>query len=158
LTATLALIWGSAAWAADRFTARDNRQTRRIHQGIRSGQITFPEARRLKREQRHIDRAYCRGLADGHLNRNERRRLDKMQNHASRNICRAKHNRARHHLKKYCRYGKRRPYYHHRGVVHGPHKCRCYPATHGGYFNGYAFSAGVSDVGWQFAFSSRNNR
>ena len=154
LTSMLALIWGSAAWAADRFNTRDHRQTRRIRQGIHSGQITRPEVRRLKREQWHIDRAYGRAIGDGYLNRHECRRLDKMQDRASRHIYRAKHNRFRRHLKTYRHYGKHRPYYHRRGAVYHPNKCRCYPAAEAGYFDGYAFSAGVSDMGWQFAFFS----
>jgi hypothetical protein len=158
LTSMLALIWSSAAWAADRFNTRANRQTRRIHQGIRSGKITFPEARRLKREQLHIDCAYCRALADGHLNRHERRRLVKMRDRASRHIYRAKHNRARRHLQRHYHNGDHRAYYHRRGVVHNPNECHYYTATEPGYFDGYEFSAGVSDTGWQFAFSSRNSQ
>lgn len=158
LTSMLALIWSSAAWAADRFNTRDNRQTRRIHQGIRSGKITRPEARRLKKGQRHIHRAYGRSLADGHLNRHERRRLDKMQDRASRHICRAKHKRARRHLQRHYHNGGHRAYYHRRGVVHNPKECRYYTATQAHYSDGYEFSAGVSNMGWQFAFFSRNSQ
>jgi len=118
LTATLALIWGSTAWAADRLNTRYNRQTRRIHQGIRSSKITGPEARRLKKEQRHIDRAYGRALADGHLNRHERQCLDKMQDRASRHIYRAKHNHTRRQLHRQYLNGAHREYHHGRGMLH----------------------------------------
>lgn len=158
LTSALAMIWSSAAWAADRFNTRDNRQSRRIHQGIRSGKITRPEARRLKKEQRHIHRAYNRALADCHLNRHERRRLDKMQDHASRHIYRAKHNHARRHLHGQYHNGGHRAYHQHRGVVHNPNECRYHTATQAHYSDGYEFSAGVSNMGWQFAFFSRNSQ
>ena len=157
LTSMLALIWSSAAWAADRFNTRDNRQTRRIHQGIRSGKITFPEARRLKREQLHIDRAYCRALADGHLNRHERQRLNKMQDRASRHIYRAKHNHTRRQLHRQYLNGGHRAYYHGRGLVHNHNACRYHTATQIHYSHGYEFLAGVSNMGWQFAFFSRNS-
>ena len=137
VTTILALMWCSAAWA-DRSSNRDHRQTRRIRQGIRSGEITRPEVRRLKKEQRRIDSAYHRASADGHLNWLERQRLDKMQNCASRHIYRAKHNHVRHR----------------RAVVHN-HTVNCYhPAIKTGYAAGYDFSVGVSNTGWQFAFST----
>jgi hypothetical protein len=112
LTSMLTVMWSSAVWAADRFNTRDNRQTRRIHQGINSGKIIRPEFRYLRKEQRRIDRAYDRALADGRFNRHERMRLNKMQDRAGRHISRAKHNYGRRHL--------RRHYYHpgHRGYHH----------------------------------------
>ena len=67
VTTILALMWCSAGWA-DSSNIREHRQTQRIRQGIRSGEITRPEARGLKNEQRRIDRAYHRASADGHLN------------------------------------------------------------------------------------------
>jgi hypothetical protein len=133
VTTVLALIWCSAAWA-DRLSNRDHRQTQRIRQGIRSGEIARPEAHRLKKEKGRIDRAYHRASADGHLNWRERQRLNNMQNHVSRNIYRAKHNHVRQ------RYA----------VVHN-HTVNCYyPAIK----TGYDLSVGVSNMGWQFAFST----
>lgn len=133
VTSILALIWSSAAWA-DRLSNRDHRQTQRIRQGIRSGEIARPEARRLKKEQRRIDRAYHRASADGHLNRRERQRLNNMQNHASRHIYRAKHN----HIRR-------------RYAVVQNHTVNCYyPSIK----TGYDLSVGVSNMGWQFAFST----
>lgn len=136
----LALIWSSSAWA-DRFNVKNHRQTQRIRQGIHSGKITRPEAQRLKNEQRHIHSAYRRAFADGHLNRREHQRLSKLQNRASRHIYQAKHNRA---------YRKA----HHRHAVVHKHNINCYyPVEDSGYADGYAFSVGLSDIGWQFAFS-----
>jgi len=135
VTIVLALMWCSAAWA-DRSNIRKHRQTQRIRQGIRSGEITRPEILRLKKEQGRIDRVYHRASADGHLNLRERQRLDKLENLASRHIYRAKHNPVRR------RYA----------VMHS-HGVNCYyPAIK----TGYGFSLGVSNTGWQFAFSGRN--
>ena len=139
VTTILTLMWCSAAWA-ERSNIREHRQTQRIRQGIRSGEITRPEVRRLKNEQGRIDRAYHRASADGHLNGRERQRLNNMQNRASRHIYRAKHNPVRH------RYA----------VVHSPIVNCYYPAIKTGYAAGYGFSVGVSNTGWQFAFSGRN--
>jgi len=141
VTTILALMWCSAAWA-DRSSIRDHRQTRRIHQGVLSGEITRPEVRRLKKEQRRIDSAYHRAFADGHLNWRERQRLDKMQDRAGRHIYRAKHNHVRH-----------------RHAVGYNHNVSCYyPAIKTDYADGYEFSVGVSDTDWQFAFSTRGSR
>ena len=141
VTTILALMWCSAAWA-DRSSIRDHRQTRRIRQGVRSGEITRPEVRRLKMEQRRIDSAYHRASADGHLNWRERQRLDKMQDRASRHIYRAKHNHVRH-----------------RHAVGYNHNVSCYyPAIKTDYADGYEFSVGVSNTDWQFAFSTRGSR
>lgn len=133
VTTILALIWCSTAWA-DRSNIRDYRQRQRIRQGIRSGEIIRPEARRLKKEQRRINRAYHRATADGHLNWRERQRLNNMQNRASRHIYRAKHNPVR-----------RRS-----AVVHN-HTVNCY---YPGIKTGYDLSVGVSNLGWQFVFST----
>ena len=136
VTTIMALIWCSSAWA-DRSNIRGDRQTQRIRQGIRSGEITRPEVRILKNDQRHIDQAYHRALADGHLNWRDRQRLEKMQDHASRDIYRAKHNNARQR----------------HAVVHKHIVNRYYPVINTGHADGYMFSMGLSDIGWQFAFS-----
>jgi hypothetical protein len=133
VTTLLALIWCSAAWAG-RSSIRNHRQKQRIRQGIRSNEIIRPEARRLKKEQRRINRAYHRATADGHLSWRERQRLNNMQDRASRHIYRAKHNPVR---RRYT-------------VVHN-HTVSCY---YPGIKTGYDLSVGVSNLGWQFAFST----
>jgi len=138
VTTILTLMWCSAVWA-ERSTIREHRQTQRIRQGVRSGEITRPEVRILKKEQGRIDRAYHRASADGHLNWRERQRLDKLQDLASRHIYRAKHNLVRH-----------------RHVVRKHAVNSYYPVINTGYADGYEFSVGVSDTGWQFAFSGWN--
>ena len=153
LTSMLTLMWSSATWAADRFNTRNNRQTRRIHQGIRSGKITRPEARYLKKEQRRIDRTYDRALTDGYLHRYERWRLNKIQDRASRHI--------RRHLRRHYYHNRgHRAYHHRRGVVYNHNEYYYYPATETEeeYSDGYEFSAGLSDTGWQFGFTVRNSQ
>ena len=136
VTTIMALIWCSSAWA-DRSNIRGDRQTQRIRQGIRSGEITRPEVRILKNEHRHINQAYHRALAVGHLNWLERQRLRKMQDHASRDIYRTKHNNIRR-----------------RHAVVQRHNVNCYyPVAESVEAGGYEFSVGLSDIGWQFAFS-----
>lgn len=154
-TTIMALIWCSAAWA-DRSNIRDYRQTQRIRQGIHSGKITRPEARRLKNEQRHIDRAYHRALADGHLNWGERQRLGKMQDHASRHIYRAKHNRVNRRLYRHYQNGACRKFHHRAAVVHNHNVNYYYPVQDSDDADGYEFSMGLSDIGWQFVFSGWN--
>ena len=155
VTTVLALIWCSSAWA-DRFNRRDHRQTQRIHKGVRSGEITRPEVRRLKKEQLRIDRTYHRALADGHLSLRERQRLRNMQNRASRHIYQAKHNHLRQRLHRYYHKGFYRPFRHRHTVVNN-HNVYYYPVTEICYADGYEFSVGVSDTGWQFAISARDN-
>jgi hypothetical protein len=65
---------------------RQHNQQARIHQGVRSGELTRHEARRLQGEQRHIrkeERAY---RSDGHLSRAERADLNRDLNRSSRHI------------------------------------------------------------------------
>ncbi len=97
--ATLAVLLGTAAGAAHagthdpRVNARQHHQHSRISQGVRSGELTRRETRKLGEEQRDIrqlERAY---KSDGQLTRGERRDLTHEQNQASRDIYRQKHDR-----------------------------------------------------------------
>jgi hypothetical protein len=152
VTSLFAIAIGtSTVWAGDPGSRRDryanskpgkfqgrivernqHRQAVRIHQGVRSGQVTRPEAHRLNTQQRRIDRTYRRFAADGNLDRHERSRLGRMQHRASRHIYRAKHNHA--------------------------WQQRHFPPRHFGRYQHshpewHRFSAGVWDSGWRFAFS-----
>src|SRR5262249_22756834 len=70
---------------------RKHQEQRRIRQGIRSGELTAQEVRKLEREQTRIRRTEARDRADGNLSPKERVKLDRMLNHASRDIYRQKH-------------------------------------------------------------------
>jgi hypothetical protein len=88
LAATLA----TADTATPRVDRREAAQHARIAQGVRSGQLTRGEARRLRRGQRHVHRMERRSKADGRVTMRERRRMNRAQNHQSRHIYRLKHN------------------------------------------------------------------
>ena len=75
---------------------REHRQTRRIKDGKRDGQLTKGELDKLKADEaalRAEEKAYRE--SGGGLNRKERKDLQKDLNKTSREIYRAKHNRRR---------------------------------------------------------------
>ncbi len=91
--ATLLTIFiGMDTALAGRVANRQIRQQRRIHQGIRSGELTRREIRRLERDQFKIQRFKRNAWSDGRLTPRERVRLEHGQNRASRHIYRLKHN------------------------------------------------------------------
>lgn len=96
LICAMAAAISLSAIPADAGTPRvDRRQThqaQRIRDGVRSGEITRAEARRLVRGQRHVHRMERRAKADGVVTRRERARLAHAQNVQSRHIARARHN------------------------------------------------------------------
>jgi hypothetical protein len=79
-------------YRAQHFDQRFDRQHWRIKQGVKSGELTRKEARKLRKQQRRIDRLERRFSSDGYLDRRERRVLRKKQNRASERIYRYKHN------------------------------------------------------------------
>jgi hypothetical protein len=92
VAATLFASIAAAQNATPRVDRREARQHVRIAQGVRSGQLTPAEARRLRHGQRHIGRMERRAKADGVVTTRERRRMNQAQNHQSRAIRRLKHN------------------------------------------------------------------
>jgi len=70
---------------------REYREQQRINQGIRSGELTRREARRLEAGAARIkiDERFAR--SDGNLSPRERARLNRELNHESRGIYRQKH-------------------------------------------------------------------
>lgn len=88
LTATIA----SAHPVTPRVDRREARQGARIHQGVRSGELTRGEVRALRAGQRHVHRMERRAKSDGFVSARERARLTHAQNRQSRHIWRMKHN------------------------------------------------------------------
>jgi hypothetical protein len=96
-TKVLGLLLGAAVCAtplsatAKSINRVEHREQVRINQGIRSGELTRTEARRLEAEQARIrvDERFAR--ADGHLSTKERERLQNELRHASRDIYHQKH-------------------------------------------------------------------
>lgn len=70
---------------------RQDRQDDRIDQGVASGELTAAETRRLRADQRHIQRVENRAKADGVVTAGERAHLQHEQNQANRRIRRQKH-------------------------------------------------------------------
>ena len=83
----------SSVWAQPPINRIEHREQARIQQGIRSGELTRHEARRLEAEQARVrvDERFAR--ADGTLTPRERGRLNNELRHASRDIYRQKHDR-----------------------------------------------------------------
>jgi hypothetical protein len=85
------LTMAGANEAAATVNGRQARQAARIHEGVKSGELTRREAARLHAEQaalRAEERVYRR---DGVLTARERVDLKRDQNRASRHIARQKH-------------------------------------------------------------------
>lgn len=83
---------GHGANHADRLEQRIDRQHDRIRHGIRSGELTRWEARKLRKQHRRIVRLEDRYLRDGRLDRQERRKLRHKLDKASERIYEFKHN------------------------------------------------------------------
>lgn len=69
------------------------RQMKRIGHGVKNGELTRYEAKRLAREQRHIQRDKRRAKADGVVTGRERRHIRREQRQANRHIAVQKHDR-----------------------------------------------------------------
>lgn len=72
---------------------RQDVQKERIKQGVKSGELTKPEARKLVAEQKKIGRAEARAKSDGTVTKKERAKLHHELNKANRDIARQKHDR-----------------------------------------------------------------
>ena len=72
-------------------TERQDNQKARIHQGVKSGELTRHEAAKLRAEQRRIRAEKRMAKADGVVTPAERAKLRRDQNRASRDIYRQKH-------------------------------------------------------------------
>lgn len=88
LTATVA----SAHPVTPRVDRREARQGARIHHGVRTGQLTRGEVRRLRAGQVRVHRMERRAKADGFVGARERAQLNRAQNRQNRRIYRLKHN------------------------------------------------------------------
>ena len=92
VTAVFVLGASTVSMAGPRgINAREHREQQRINQGIRSGELTRREARRLEAglARIRIDERYAR--ADGNVTPRERARLERELNRESRGIFRQKH-------------------------------------------------------------------
>jgi hypothetical protein len=93
------IVWTLALSAAalpalagtPRLDAREHNQRDRIAQGIRSGELTRPEARRLVRGEVGLRRHERLAKSDGTVTRAERYRLERHADRMSTRIFRQKH-------------------------------------------------------------------
>lgn len=94
LVAVLALASAgvSAQTATPRVTKRQIHQQERIKEGVKSGELTPKETRRLEAQQAKIAVDKAKAKADGVVTPGERAKLAREQNRANRNIYRKKHN------------------------------------------------------------------
>ncbi len=72
---------------------REERQQKRIAEGIENGELTAREATRLEGEQTKIEADRQKALSDGTMTKREKAKLTREQNRASRHIYRQKHDR-----------------------------------------------------------------
>src|SRR5512147_1887409 len=75
-----------------RVTKRQLNQQRRIGQGVKSGELTKGETRRLENEEGKIQAEKKMAKADGKVTPAERKKLRRDENKASKDIYRMKHN------------------------------------------------------------------
>lgn len=71
---------------------REKNQQARIKEGVKSGELTKRETRRLEAQQGKIKADEMSAKADGKVTNAERRQLKREQNRANKNIYRKKHN------------------------------------------------------------------
>lgn len=86
-------VAASAQTVTPTINKAQKKQQIRIHQGIKNGELTRGEARKLEYQQKAIQRDKQIAKADGVVTPFERKHIRNEQNRASKNIYRKKHNR-----------------------------------------------------------------
>jgi hypothetical protein len=134
------------SWARGGSAERQRKQFQRIRGGVKSGEVTRKEVKRLGREQRQIGQTIKNARADGRVNARERQRIHKLQDRSSKHIYLAKHNRAK-------RYFRKRPHGH-KYLGHRP-RYYCTPVHYGPRptYYGYHFEGGYADPYYSFSWS-----
>lgn len=88
----LSILTASGQTQTPVVNSRQSNQTERIKEGVRNGELTRHETRRLVRQQRHIQRSKKVAKADGTVTAGEKAVITHQQNKASRHIARKKNN------------------------------------------------------------------
>ena len=93
ITAALfsSLVFGNLLFAQGTINQRERHRQRRIADGVRHGELTQHEARKLEKEQAKIHSAEAKAKADGEFTAKERAKIQKRQDHASQHIHKEKH-------------------------------------------------------------------
>jgi len=73
---------------------RKHYQQHRIRQGVKSGELTKGEAKKLEKQEHALNREErnMRKVNNGHLTKQDRKTLHQQQNHLSKEIYKDKHN------------------------------------------------------------------
>ncbi len=150
---------------ADRVDVRQARQSERIRDGVRSGDLTRREASALRSEQRGIRRMERHARADGVVTPRESRRLDRAQNRASRHINQQRHDRQQrfggwrgHNRGKHYAYGRGHNRGNHYAYGRGHNRGNHYAYGRGhNRGNHYAYGRG-HNRGHHYAYGHRNYR
>jgi len=85
------LVFGSLLFAQGTINQRERRQQRRIADGVKDGELTRKETRKLEKQQAKIHAAEARAKSDGEFTAKERAKIQKRQDKASRQIYKEKH-------------------------------------------------------------------
>ena len=93
---TVSLLFGISAIASaqtrtPKINQREHNQQRRINQGIRSGELTRREARRLDAQEGRIRADEAIAKSDGKVTKAERRHIERELNRTSKHIYNQKH-------------------------------------------------------------------
>jgi len=91
VTLGMTLLLAATPAIAGSIGQRQVNQQKRIHQGVRSGELTRREARCLEKQQLRIRHEKHDARRDGVITRRERARIHHHQNRASRHLFRQKH-------------------------------------------------------------------
>src|SRR5262249_19585127 len=86
-----AVVSATSLFGANAIDRREHREQARIRQGVRSGELTRQEVKKLEKEQGRIKAAEFRAKADGNFTPKEKAHLERKLNQASRDIYRQKH-------------------------------------------------------------------
>jgi hypothetical protein len=88
-----ALVIGASVSSADaQIRHRAQNQHQRIKQGVKSGELTRPEAKNLRGDQKDLHQDIKLAKSDGKITRKERKIIRKEEKKDSREIYRKKHN------------------------------------------------------------------
>ena len=85
------LLLGNLVFAQGTINHRERHQQKRIAHGVRDGQLTQNEARKLEKEQAKIHRDEARAKSDGEFTPKERAKIQREQDRASRDIYKETH-------------------------------------------------------------------
>ncbi len=167
-TIAIALLFGSVLFipgvilakdpmATNPYQRRQHNQTDRIKAGVKTGELTRYEARKLKREQRQIRKYRQQATRDGRVTGHEKRTIARLQNKANSHIYNARHNRQRqyHQGHTYYRYkdGCRDRHRYYRNTTSCQQNCR-HNDRHCPLVSGLFFSGTWIEPGGFFSFST----